>query len=214
MFDSYISLGDNCEAGLQFERIGYHESSFFRYLYSPVESTIRLLENDFKGVFLRENLVPHQYNNHMVCDVKYDIYFHSQLVSAKDSQGNLYFLSDYNFEELYQQELGKVHYFIQKWEALAASGKRVLYLMKDELNPSREKAEHVTSLVRQRYPDHDFLLVYLQVETHREPEWNTPNLVNRYFPRFAPVTNAFDADLETWDSLFAEFPLFAQVQSA
>ena len=114
MYDAYISLGSNCEAGFQLRRIGYNDSSFFRWTLSPYKSTFNLIQNDFKNLFLKENLVPVWDN--MVEDTKYKISFHSKLLSKQDEvTKQRSFLDTYDFEQIYQSEYQKIQHFIQKW---------------------------------------------------------------------------------------------------
>lgn len=208
MYNAYISLGNNCEAGLQFRRIQYENSSFFRFTYSPFKSTIELIKNDFKNVFLKENLVP--LTDTLVRDTKYGISFHSRLPSQVDSQGKRQFLYSSDFDELYNQDYGKVLYLVNKWFRLVNSNTNTLYFIKDEKNTSRENAELLLNLFLKKYPDHNFSIVYLQLEQFREPDWGISRLFNRYFPKFAPRHNVPDTDIEAWNRLFFEFPLSRQ----
>ena len=45
------------------------------------------------------------------------------------------------------------------------------------------------------------VIVCVQTEDRREPEWEVSGLVNRYVSRFAPIQNAYDADLAGWDRI-------------
>ncbi|MEB3356529.1 MAG: DUF1796 family putative cysteine peptidase [Synechococcales bacterium] len=204
-FDTYISLGNNCEAGLQFRRIGYEESSFFRFTFAPFESVIELIKNGFEGVFQKENLVPSA--DKMVTDSRYSISFHSQLISEMQVNGKRVFVESLDFDSIYRKEYEKIQYFIEKWNKVVSSDKTVLYFIKGERNTGRERAQLLLDTMASKYPGHQFSIIYLQLADFREEDWKIPNLFNRYFPKFAPISSAFDADIKAWDNLFEEFPL-------
>jgi len=206
MYNTYVSLGSNCEAGFQFKRIGYDESSFFRWTLSPYSSTYNLIKNDFQNLYLKENLVP-VWNN-MVEDHQYRISFHSHLLSKQNDQtGKRYFLTDYDFDKIYQEEYQKIQYFVNKWNSLVNSDKNVLYIIKEERHGSKSNAEKLLNLFKQKYPNHKFAIAYIQGQDKYEPDWGLDQLKNIYFPRFAPISQADDADTAAWDDLFNRFPL-------
>jgi Putative papain-like cysteine peptidase (DUF1796) len=136
MYDSYISLGDNCEIGLQFRRIGYEHSSFFRFTASPFKSTYQIIENDFQNIFLKENLVPRVCRDRetvMVRDTKYDIGIHAAMPYVKTEKGKNLFIQNEAFNAAYDREYSKVRYLIEKWNSLVKSDQNVLYLINDLL---------------------------------------------------------------------------------
>lgn len=205
MYNSYISLGSNCEAGFQFRRIGYEESSFFRWTYSPFQSTFNLINNNFKDIYLRKNLIPVWDN--MVQDEKYNISFHSKLLSNKNENNKRFFLSNYDFDCIYKEEYQKIQYFIEKWYSLINSDKLVLYIIKEEKDGSKTQAEKMLNLFEQKYPEHKFTIAYIQHQQSREPDWGFDKLKNIYFSHFAPIDQADDGDIDSWNSLFSKFPL-------
>jgi hypothetical protein len=210
MYDYYISLGDNCEIGLQLRRVGYEQSSFFRFTASHFNSTYQIIENDFQDIFLKENLVPRVCRNGetvMVRDTKYNIGIHARMPYIDREDGKTIFVENDAFNAAYDREYSKIRYLIEKWNSLVNSDRKVLYLIKSQNNTSRANAEKLLELFSRKYPDLDFNLVYLQLEKDREPDWGIPRLHNRYLPRFAPFSSAKNGDAESWDRLFLEFPL-------
>jgi hypothetical protein len=213
-YDAYVSLGFNCEAGLQFQRIGYQSGSFFRFTYSSYQATCDLIKNDFADVYLRENLIPLGGKMRMVREVKYDLSFHSDLPSLPDAiTGTEVFSTGPDFDRLYRQEFEKVRYLAGKWESLMVSSQRVLYVIKHEGGQGRARGEELLGLFNAKYPQHDFRILYLQTEEQKEPDWGVPRLTNRYLPRFSPIEDAHDGDIQGWDRIFAEFPLNEGVRS-
>jgi hypothetical protein len=207
-FDAYISLGDNCEPGLQFRRIGYEESSIFRITVIDSDQLICLLKSDFKNLFLKENLKPASVD-HMVIDQLTGVAFHSKLYSTIDENSGLrVFRSDYDFDEVYRQEKKKVDYLVEKWRQLVASKKKVLYFRKRNYSPGREDAEAILQTFNDCYPGHDFLILYLQPRDRAEPDWGHARLRNIYLDHLAPYDDAeAGADRKGWDRIFHDYPL-------
>jgi len=212
MYDAYISLGTNCEAGFQLRRIGYEESSFFRWTLSSYKSTYKLIQNDFINIFLKENLVPVWDN--MVEDKTYKISFHSKMLSQKHEQNETReFLKNYDFNRIYQSEYQKIQHFIQKWFDLVNSDQLVLYILKEEKHGSKYNGKKLLDLLESKYPNHKFEIAYIQHEEKKEADWEFDKLNNIYFPCFAPISHADQGDKKSWDALFARFPLNQKLAS-
>jgi len=208
-FDAYISLGDNCEPGLQFRRIGYEESSIFRFTVIETQALKSLLENDFNNLFLKENLEPASVD-HMVIDRLTGVAFHSRLFSRLDpGSGRRVFRDDYDFDRVYQQERKKIDYLVDKWRRLVASDQKVLYFRKRNYNSGREDAETILETFERCYPRHDFLILYLQPRELAEPDWGFKRLRNLYYlEHLAPYDDAeTGADQRGWDRIFRDYPL-------
>jgi hypothetical protein len=206
-FDCYISLGDNCEAGLQFRRIGHEVSSIFRFAFIEPDDMRKILLSDFDGIFLKENLTP-PVDCHMVRDIKTGLVLHSKLTSITDGEGKRTFCDNYNFDKVYDSEKNKVNHLVAKWRALVRSGKRVGYFFKHNLSSSREDAETLLSLFQRCYPQHNYHLLYIQPKLLYEPPWGYERLHNVYLDHLAPYDNAENgADVAGWNKIFREFPL-------
>ena len=211
-FDAYISLGDNCEAGLQFVRIGYQESSFFRFTSSNFNTTFNIIKNDFSDIFNRDYIIPRPGCTRMVVNNKYKIAFHSKLSSTVDSQQNQYFSLDYDFEEAFQDETNKINYLIGKWHKLMESDRKILFFLKNDSDKKyldEKMANKLRILLFKKYKNHNFKILCLQLDKFAEPQWKNPALINRYFPYFAPRTSAMHGSSpdSSWDKIFAEFPI-------
>ena len=208
-FDSYISLGDNCEAGLQFRRIGYKESSFFRFTSSNFATTFNIIKNDFKKVFAREYIMPRPKCSKMVLNTKYNIAFHSKLTSTISSEGQE-FSQSYDFDEVFQHETNKINYLISKWNQMMNSERHILFILKND-SPKKylneEKVSKLAELFLDKYKNHNFQILCLQLDKFSEPQWKNPYLINRYFPFFAPRTSAGKSYNAGWNKVFEDFPL-------
>ncbi len=207
-FDRYISLGDNCEAGLQFWRIGYDESSIFRFTIIDSDKLINIIENDFADIFCKENLIPASVD-HMIRDIKTGIAFHSELYSAVDtSSGKRSFRDDYDFDEVFAKEKTKIAYFVRKWRKLVSSKERILYFIKKNQLSNREDAESILNTFMKHYPEHDFQILYIQPKSLYEPDWGYERLHNVYVDYLAPYDNTEEgADVQGWNKLFSQYPL-------
>ncbi len=212
-FDRYISLGDNCEAGLQFWRIGYDESSIFRFTIIDSDKLIKIIENDFADIFCKENLIPASVD-HMVRDTETEIAFHSELYSAIDTaSGKRSFRNDYDFDEVFAKEKTKIEYFVRKWRELVSSKERVLYFIKKNQLSNREDAENILNTFLRYYPEHDFLILYIQPKSLNEPDWGYERLHNVYVDYLAPYDNSEEgADIAGWNELFRRYPLRNQLE--
>ncbi|MBN2808194.1 MAG: hypothetical protein JXR80_01735 [Deltaproteobacteria bacterium] len=207
-FDHYISLGDNCEAGFQFWRINYNESSIFRFVVVDSDKLISLIRSDFQDLFVKENLKPAEIDS-MIRDTKTSVAFHSKLYSKLDPQsGRRHFRNDYDFDKIYAVEKSKVDYLVNKWRKLTSSSDRVLYFIKRNQFSSREDAEMVLEGFQSCYPGHNFLILYIQPRTLEEPSWGYEQLHNVYVDFLAPYENSQKgADINGWNKLFAQYPL-------
>ena len=212
-FDAYIPLGDNCEAGMQFWRIGYNESSFFRFVASRFDVTYSILKNNFKDVFNRKYIVPRTHCNGMVVNTKYNITFHSELRSKmNDETGKQTFLSDYDFDAVFENESSKINYLIGKWNRLMQSERKILFILKNDLPYKRLReadVQKISDLFLERYTNHNFKILCIQLDKFCEPEWKNPYLINRYFSYFPERGNNMkeNADKVAWNQIFSEFPL-------
>lgn len=207
-FDQYISLGDNCEAGFQFWRINYNESGIFRFVVIDSDKLIALIENDFKNLFVKENLKPASVD-HMVRDTKTHVAFHSMLYSKVDTEsGKRCFRDDYDFDDVYNSEKNKVDYLVKKWRQLVASQEKVLYFIKKNQSSNREDAEKILRTFQSCYPSHNFLILYIQPRKLEETSWGYEKLHNVYVDFLAPYENSKNgADRAGWDDLFTQYPL-------
>ena len=209
-FDAYISLGDNCEAGIQFLRIGYKEGSFFRFTSSNFDTTFKILKNDFNDVFNLEYIIPRPGCEKMVFNKKYKIAFHSKLISKINQEGVQKFSSTYNFDEMFQDETNKINYLIDKWNRLMASEQKILFLLKNDSKHNyidHNRANKLCNLLLNKYKNHNFQILCIQLDKFAEPQWDNPHLTNRYFPYFAPRFSAKQGCEAAWNKIFADFPL-------
>lgn len=201
MYDSYVSLGSNCEPAFQFRRLwGRDVSGYFNWMVTPLPALVEVVAADFQGLFARENLEPvHEHT--MVRDTRFGVTFHSPFHRRLGST-----FEGPEFDQLHEGFLGKLAYLAAKFRANAQSNASTLYILKTDLPDARAHAGRLRDILLARYPDHRFDLLVLQSADRSEAQWDEPRMFNRYLRRFAPVDDARDGHLESWDRIFAEFP--------
>jgi hypothetical protein len=201
MYDNYVSLGRNCEVAFQFRRLlGKDVACYFNWLWTPLTSLVRIIDNDFAGAFEKDHLEATQ--DKMVLDHVYGIKYHSPFWKELGTE-----LSGARFHELHTQALGKIELFKNRFRTLANSKKNVLYFITTTELDARERAAELRDILVARYPHHDFRVLVLMTEDRREADWAEDRIHNRYLERFAPVLQASDAHQPSWDRIFTEFPL-------
>lgn len=201
MYDNYVSLGSNCEPAFQFRRLWGHDvSGFFNWMVTPLPALIGVIDADFQGLFERDKLEPvHEHT--MVRDTRFGVIFHSPFHGRIGTT-----FDGPDFDRLHDVFLAKLAYLAAKFRANALSGAETLYVLKTDLPDARAQAARLRDLLLARYPGHRFDLLVLQSVDRIEAQWNEARIFNRYLRRFAPVDDARDGHLESWDRAFAEFP--------
>lgn len=204
-FDYFISLGFNCETGLMFRRMGYDESSLFRYTLVGFESMVALIENKFEGLFEYENLFP--VDKRMIVDQNKAIYFHTKMLSDVSDATNKYFI--HSKEEryaIYREEKSKIDYFIQKWMNQIGSDSRILYFLKSEEPLTGTQIDRLREALQNLGHQSDVEIVLLV-----KKEWNyscsKQGVYVRELEFFPPIAQADASDIEGWKNIFNEFPL-------
>jgi len=197
-YDYFVSLGNNCEIGLQLRRVGYDKSSFFRFTYCNYASLVNILENQFRDIFLLENLIPHTDN--MVKDTKYNIVFHSKLHSTL-RDGSREFIRNKDFKEVYTQEFEKHNYLIQKDMALFRSKQKILFFIKSNMLLQMEQLDKLVDIFKKYNPDMKFQILYITPQ----PYISSNDFVSiEKISKYAPDANVHDVDLDYYNKLFMQ----------
>lgn len=198
MFDKYISLGDNCEAGLNFSRIGYEYSSLLRFAMTPSKSLMDLFDNDFANIF--ETITP--VSNNMCQCQKYKISFHTKMHSEM-VDGIRKYKNNIDIESLHKTDLEKIAYLREKFLSDMKSKDRILYFLKSKQNLTKDYVSNIYNKIV-AYGGNPTLLVLS--ENIIDPVENE-SIHYEHIPKFAPYTNAYDYDKTAWDEIFAKYPL-------
>jgi hypothetical protein len=198
-FDFYASLGDNCEAAFQIRRVlGRDDSSFFSWNITTPQAFNALIDNDFYDIMRPENLRPHVAD--LIIDGKYDYMFHSQY---PHTPGVVY--ADY--PDITAEHHKKASYLIDKLKANARSHQKTAYFYKSNRPDIKAEAYEMAQRLETLHEGADnFVLVILQPASTEEDDWGHPKLKNRYLRRLAPMDDAHDGHVFSWDKVFREFP--------
>lgn len=198
MFDKYISLGDNCEIGLNFSRVGYEYSSLLRFAMTPTKSLLSLLDGCFDGLF--ETISP--ISNNMCQCQKYKISFHTKIHSEINGDVRKY-KDGIDVDTIHQNDLNKIKYLTEKLISDMSSPDKILYLLKSNVTTKHDDILSIFNKIKS-YGGNPTLLVLSLQETS---ENINNNIVYECFPRFAPYNDAYDYDVEAWDNIFIKYPL-------
>jgi hypothetical protein len=202
MLDLVESIGNNCELGFVLRKNKHEGGSVFRWVAVDPERAIQLIQDDFAGMFLFENLVPNP--GGMVLDTRSNAAFHSKMKSISIG-GKLEFIA--NEEErrnLYEVERQKFEYLVKKFHD-RLQVPEVVYVIKRPraISPEilRTLDQHLSSL-RNGCP---FKILHVEVADAEHPAGSfhhvEANIYRGYLRKFAPFNKTSDADYESWGAV-------------
>jgi hypothetical protein len=200
MYDHYMSLGINCEAGFQFRRVlGRDTSSFFNWNVTPADALEKLLENDFANIGAAENL-RFEGNGTLVRDVLYDYHFHwvgEGLDNVNDGASHEY-----------RSNRSRLDYLVEKFRSTLQADSPIAFFYTCNGGDVTDRLPRIEALLDKKYGAKEFKIIALLSEEHasRVPTFDSPRLVCRTVKRFAPWSDATDGHVSSWDALFREFP--------
>jgi hypothetical protein len=152
-FKHYISLGSYCETAFQIRRRrNVTQAHFFDWLVTPLESLMLVLENDFEGVFERENIHPTK-DGQSVVDTSNGLLFHHEF--TRNDQG---LVTEEVIGREYRIKQAKVQFLIDRWREIAGGSDPVLYVFLGDGAPSQ--IQDLRNLIRRKYPALDFRLLW------------------------------------------------------
>jgi SAM-dependent methyltransferase len=192
-FDEYISLGWNCEVAFQVRRVlGRDDASFFNWGIFEIDSLISLIEARFEGTF-NADAIAWDADYQLPRDHNFDFAFHGPWgFELHDDPAFLIKL---------QAHQAKAAHLARRF--LTPRGRR-LYLYKPPYTMPTEKVERLAELLAEITPDATMAIFRLAHESSSNA--THPMLRERVLQRAAPVDDASDGHLASWDTVFAEFP--------
>jgi hypothetical protein len=200
---SYVSLGENCETAFQIRRyLGYDLSSFFSWNITFLPSLIRILDDGFNHLIKFDNL-SWKVGDSLVYDNSYDYFFHP-LFSTQEEK------SKFTQWDLYEKQISKSKYFIDKFLSQANSGERLIYFYKSSkhtgIDAMNFSLKIYNSLLKLHKID-NFKLIIIQDKIFFEEPWPLNNIHNLYVDYLAHFSSANCGDDRGWDLIFSKFPL-------
>ena len=201
-FSEYVPLGWNCEVAFQLRRVlGQDIASFFSWNITPLHALESLLASRFDGILKDENLSPH--GSALINDHSHDFKFHSPFASVD-------FRADPDYAAKLEDHRRKARHLIDKLYRPRGPEERTAYFYKvetvEDLSAMRSQLVRIRELLAALHPGGSFALVVMLDQRHAEPPWGEPHIHNRYLKRLAPVDDATDGHVSSYDKIFREFP--------
>ena len=200
MYGHYISLGTNCEVAFQFRRVLQRDSSsFFSWNVTSSSSLLSLFRADFQSILSANNISQHG-DGGLCLDASHGYLFHSPFACPNP-------LDDPRFEASLASHRQKVNYLIEKLYESAKGDERIAYFYKtDEIEAKKVFTDLRNEMLRFHNGRDNFVIVAVLPQTLAEPDWKEDGIDNCYIKRFAPVDDASDAHVSTWDKIFRKHP--------
>jgi hypothetical protein len=195
-FKHHVSLGNYCETAYQIRRrTGARQAHFFDWLVTPFAALMQVLETDFAGVFLRENLHPHD-NAHTVIDTANGLLFHHDF--TRNDQGEV---TEETIDREYTVARAKVQFLQQRWRSVTRGEDRVLYVIVGNETP--DDILRLQTLMRGKYPGHDFTLLWARRPGAPGFESDPEGIVQAVVPFGVAGPTEWQGDDAAWDAAFA-----------
>lgn len=144
-FARFESIGDNCEFGFVLRSFGNLESSLFRWAFlADYAKLLDFVPNVPIDLYHSDLLVP--FVDDMVTNVKYEISFHSKLLSKCIGGNRVYLYKEYDFTKIHKNEVEKISYLSSKFENSLRSGRKI-FVIKNNLNEMAREIDVLASRI-------------------------------------------------------------------
>lgn len=196
----FESLGDNCEFAFFLRESGYDEGSLFRWtLIKNYHALLKLIESDFAGLYVYENLTPSWQD--MVLDQQYDICFHTEMYSDNKNDSWVWRYSAQENDLIYKKEVEKITYLISKFKKSLVDDNKIFVVKSNGNN-----LDDIVSALAKEFKKHGnskILYVKSNVETSAPGEIKkvTDNLFIGAIDRFADNSRANEYSREGWQAI-------------
>lgn len=202
-FSKYVSLGYNCEIAFVLQERGFTQADdLFAWTWAPISAVTQMILRNFSNVFDEANLKP-QAGTPMIEDQLYGVFHHSPFHhDGIDEFGGP------RHKRIYEFSRALIEKKIRSFQHDLESGANVAYLVKYDEPLARRNALELRDAIMRRHASGNFLLIVVQEESNREPDWGEQRIANRYVSKFAPIPAANEFDRASWHGLLDEFPLF------
>lgn len=186
--------------------LGKDSSSFFSWNVTEFEALISLIEHNFSGILLPENISMHG-DGSLARDSSHGFLFHSPFATPNPSD-------DPSFESKLSIYREKVSYLVKKFnDGCKSSGKTVYFYTSSEENV-KLKSIRVRDTLMKKHENNSFTLVVIQEIDRLEKSWDEECLANLYTKRFAPWHDATDGHVQSYDNIFKQFPFSGEMHFA
>ncbi|WIX80142.1 DUF1796 family putative cysteine peptidase [Amycolatopsis carbonis] len=199
MFDLCVGLGQHCESTYQIRRITGQESAhFFDWLEIDLVFVQQALDTDFQ-VLLDPGRMALMTDGEGAIDLGAGIEFYHEFHAKPDAK-----LTLEDVEEQLPAVREKLAFLARRWRELVASPQRVLYVRQDANGvETAADLERLQTTLRERYPGHDFAILWLRRTTPDDLDKLPPGIACREIPL---LEGRWQGDDAAWDELFATLP--------
>ena len=196
----FESLGDNCEFAFFLRESGYDEGSLFRWtLIKNYHALLKLIESDFAGLYVYENLTPSWQD--MVLDQQYDICFHTEMYSDNKNDSWVWRYSAQENDLIYKKEVEKINYLISKFKKSLVDDNKIFVVKSNGNNLD----DIVFALAKEfkKHGNSKILYVKSNVESAAVGEIKkvTDNLFIGAIDSFADYSRANEYSREGWQAV-------------
>lgn len=199
------SLGDNCEIGFVFDRIGHKNGGLFRWTSMNPKSLLAALQARFEHLYEYENLTP-SYND-MVGESRYNIFWHTEMFSHIVEGQRVFRVNEDERRAIYEQEVLKRRALVDKFLQRLTSG-QAIFVIKANGGIAPELLAAIESELAAMTQRARFQLLYLRLARDGE----APGTLTKLTPRrweglvsfFAPYDRADQYDFASWHTILAK----------
>jgi hypothetical protein len=209
-----VSLGGNCMVALEVRKFfGIEAANLFDWWITPGDALVLLIEKDFEGLFLRENLKIVG-EGQSVANTRYGILHHHDFFRNDDTR---------RVEEIREPEIvgnvNKLAYLKKRWDDLACNPDPVLFVRWGwEINepllagipaePSGADAVRLIAALDRKFPQLDYRILLIDAP---EVALEHPKILYRDSGDFTEPGQCLDAADLAWKD---NTPIFSRVFSS
>lgn len=198
-FDVCVGLGQHCESTYQLRRIlGQQSAQFFDWLEIDLVFVRDAIATDFADV-LRPGRLALTTDGAGALDFGAGIEFYHEF-TARD--GAVLTVADIEAQRPAVRE--KYDFLARRWRELTASPQRVLYVRQDANGVEKvEDIRELRDLIADRYPGHDFAILWLGRTPPADLDTLPPDITFREIPL---LPGRWQGDDDAWDAVFDVLP--------
>lgn len=199
------SLGDNCEIGFVFDRIGHKSGGLFRWTAMGTKSLLALLQGRLENLYDYENIRPT--SDDMVGESRYNIFWHSEMFSHIVDGQRVYRMPEEERRAIYEREVVKRAALVEKFHERLKAGNTIFVL---KANSGIEPAliDAIEAELTAMAGGARFEILYLR----KTSEGEKPGTLIKTSPRrweglvsfFAPYDKADQYDFDSWQSILVK----------
>ncbi|WP_392553419.1 DUF1796 family putative cysteine peptidase [Orbus wheelerorum] len=203
-FNRFESLGYNCEFGFVLRKNNNEISSFFRWTFiHDYKDLCNIISNEFKDVFLYENLSPSIQSRTSVTDNLYNIRFHSVIHNHLVNEKAEYLDENELVKEKYDQEFQKFMYLKNNF-LHNLHNKKMVYVIKSIYSNEMPEIIKLSEIIRKKSKNKCQVLCVTIIDNKKDLfkiKKVAKSLYIGYIDKFSPQSQADDCNYDGWKKL-------------